>query len=286
MPPQESSGKFHGLLERLRRRAGAYPGAEPSSDGDLDLPSADDVTGNTVFADRPPRLRNLTGEPVDVSISLNDPGFQAGVFKIRLAGSRASNQQAGTLVERRYAWRGYQIPGLVADPNLRTFVAYREGAPVGTVSIRIDSAKGLSADDLYKTELEELRIAGARLCEFTRLAVEDGAVHKNVLGGLFHTAYMYAHDVRGCDYGVIEVNPRHAVFYRRTVFFELIGAERMNRRVSAPSVLLCVSFEKIRVEVKKYFDGPTRPPGRLMFAHWFPPDEAAGVLGRLRKLET
>jgi hypothetical protein len=46
--------------------------------------------------------------------------------------------------------------------NLRTFVAYREGTPVGTVGIRIDSAKGLSADELYKAELDELRSAGAR----------------------------------------------------------------------------------------------------------------------------
>ena len=82
-------------------------------------------------------------------------------------------------------------------------------------------------------------------------------MHKDVLGGLFHIAYMYAHNVRHCDYGVIEVNPRHAVFYRRTLFFELIGAERVNLRVNAPSVLLCVSFEKIRVELKKYFEGPS-----------------------------
>ena len=273
------------MLERLSRRADAYPSPEPLADTDLELPRMSDVTGNTVFADRPTRLRNLTGEHVDVA--LTDPAFQANAFKIRLAGSRASSQQAGHLVERRYAWRGYQIPGLaVTDPNLRTFVAYREGVPVGTVGMRIDSPKGLSADDLYKAELDELRSAGARLCEFTRLAVDDEAVHKNVLGGLFHTAYMFSHEVRHCDYGIIEVNPRHAVFYRRTIFFELIGAERINRRVNAPSVLLCVSFEKVRSEYKKYFDAPTRPPGRLMFAHWFPPDEATGVLGRLRRLES
>ena len=273
------------MLERLRRRAGAYPSPEPVSDTDLEFPRLDDVTGNTVFGDRQPHLRNLTGEHVNVS--LTDPAFQASVFKIRLAGSRASNQQAGHLVERRYAWRGYQIPGLATtDPNLRTFVAYREGTPVGTVSVRIDTAKGLSADDLYKAELDELRNAGARLCEFTRLAVEDEAVYKNVLGGLFHTAYLFSHEVRNCDYGIIEVNPRHAVFYRRTIFFELIGPERINRRVNAPSVLLCVSFEKVKAEFKKYFDAPTRPPGRLMFAHWFPPDEATGVLGRLRRLES
>ena len=132
---------------------------------------------------------------------------------------------------------------------------------MGTVSVRVDSPNGLSADDLYRQELAEDRNGGARLCEFTRLAVDDEAVHKNVLGGLFHTAYMYAHDVRNCDYGVIEVNPRHAVFYRRTLFFEPIGPERVNRRVNAPSVLLCVSFERSGSSSRITLRDPSDPPG-------------------------
>ena len=107
-----------------------------------------------------------------------------------------------------------------------------------------------------------------------------------VLGALFHTAYLYAYGVRGYEYGVIEVNPRHAVFYRRGLYFELIGPERMNLRVNAPSVLLCVSFQKTEVEYNKYFAEPEkRIAGRSLYAHWFPPDEADGVLKRLRELE-
>jgi hypothetical protein len=157
---------------------------------------------------------------------------------------------------------------------------------VGTVSVRLDSPKALSADGLYKDELDKLRAAGGRLCEFTRLAVDDEAISKAVLGGLFHTAYMYAHLVHGCDHGVIEVNPRHAVFYRRSLFFEMIGPERINPRVNAPSVLLCVSFEKIHRELAKYFASADKPASRLMFSHWFPPEEAVGVLNRLRQLHS
>src|ERR1700720_1605800 len=179
MSTQERVNRFRALLERLRERAGgAHPVSEASQDPGLGVSSAGDVTGQTVFGDRPPPLlHNLTGEPVEGSLS--DAAFQAGAFKIRLARSRTTGEQAGTLVERRYAWRGYQTPGLPADPNLRTFVAYRDGKAVGTVSIRVDSSKGLSADKLYKTELAELRDGGARLCEFTRLAVDDDAVYKN-----------------------------------------------------------------------------------------------------------
>ena len=273
---------FRTVFDRLRRLARKAASPDPLAQFDLDAPTGTEVTGLTLFHDPLLRLRNLTGEPL--ADSMGDPALAPGVFKIRLAQSRTSSEQAGTLIKRRYAWRGYEIPGLRQDSNLRTFVAYRDNAMVGTVSLRMDSENGLSGDDLYKAEITELRNAGARLCEFTRLAVEDEAVSKTVLGSLFHTAYMYAHLVRECAYGIIEVNPRHAVFYRRSLFFELIGPERMNQRVNAPSVLLCVSFEKIQVELKKYFAGP-RKPGKLMFSHWFPPNEADGVLNRLRHLQ-
>lgn len=274
---------YVGVLERLLRLAGISKrprGAEPV---DLDTLKTLDVSGVTLFGERTIRLRNLTGEKIDPT--LGDPGLLPGVFKIRLARSRRSSEQAGHLIQRRYAWRGYQIPGLPVDPNLRTFVAYRDNALVGTVSLRIDSSSGLSADELYKAELDEIRRAGARLCEFTRLAVDDEAISKAVLGGLFHTAYMYAHFVRDCDFGVIEVNPRHAVFYRRSLFFDVIGPERMNKRVNAPSVLLRVSFATIEAELEKFFADPPATT-RLMFSHWFPPDEAEGVLGRLKRQET
>ena len=135
-------------------------------------------------------------------------------------------------------------------------------------------------------ELAQFRAAGVRLCEFTRLAVEGDTVSKPVLGALFHTAYLYAYFVRNHEYGVIEVNPRHAIFYRRGLYFELIGPERTNRSVNAPSVLLCVSFEKTATELKRYFSEPEKQASvRSLYAHWFSPDEAEGVLNRLRQLE-
>ncbi|TMH01390.1 MAG: long-chain N-acyl amino acid synthase [Betaproteobacteria bacterium] len=240
--------------------------------------------GLTVFGGVQLRLRNLTREHVQPLP--DDPGVVPGVFKIRLARSRTYGKHAGTLIKQRYAWRGYQVQGLKAEPNLRTFVAYENNAIVGTLSLRLDSPKGLSADELYRGELLSYRTKGTRLCEFTRLAVDGDTVSKSVLGALFHTAYLYAYGVRGYEYGVIEVNPRHAVFYRRGLYFELIGPERMNLRVNAPSVLLCVSFQKTEVEYNKYFAEPEkRIAGRSLYAHWFPPDEADGVLKRLRELE-
>jgi hypothetical protein len=253
-------------------------------DNERDKSEVEAVTEGTVFGNAP-GLRNLTREQAD--LANGDPGNHPGAFKIRLAHSRASKDLASSLIERRYAWRGYEVPQLPADPNLRTFVAYVEGSLVGTLSLRVDSENGLSADDLYKEELSRFRNQGVGLCEFTRLAVDSGANSKAVLGGLMHTAIMYGHRVRDRPRGVIEVNPRHADFYRRVLGFETIGPEKMNQTVQAPSVLLCVLFDRLAIEVDKYFSDPDSIRSRRsFFAHWFPPNEAAGVLNRLRRLES
>ncbi|MCX7893861.1 MAG: long-chain N-acyl amino acid synthase [Burkholderiales bacterium] len=243
------------------------------------------MTGLTVFDDIALRLRNLTTEQLDAS--KGDPGALPGAFKIRLAKSRTFRKGAGTLVERRYAHRGYQTPQQNEDPNLFTFVAYDEGALVGTVSIRLDSPAGLSADALYKEEIDDLRKAGCKVCEFTRLAVDVKAVSKPVLAGLFHTAYLYASAVRGYNFAVIEVNPRHVAFYAKALGFEPIGPERTNTRVNAPAVLLCVPFEHIAVALKKYAGDPEAvAKSRSLFPYGFPPEEESGILGRLRELDT
>ncbi len=178
-----------------------------------------------------------------------------------------------------------RFPSQPQEPQLTTFIAYDEGQLVGTVSVRLDSESGLSADDLYRSEIDALRAAGARICEFTRLAVDKTAASKPVLAGLFHTAYLYASVIRGCTHAVIEVNPRHVVFYGRALRFDPIGEERMNRRVDAPAVLLCAPFATIAEGIANFAGKPDAPgAGRSLFLYGFPPEDEPGVLKRLREL--
>ena len=242
-------------------------------------------TGETVFGDvRPLRFRSLTVTEADLSL-LEAPGGFHGGFKIRVAKLGGRRREAGKLVERRYAGRGYTIPIAPEEAHLSTFIAYDEGQLVGTVSVRLDSENGLSADGLYRDELDALRSAGCRMCEFTRLAVDKTAASKSVLAGLFHTAYLYASVIRGCTHTVIEVNPRHVVFYGRALRFDAIGGERLNTRVNAPAVLLCAPFATIADGIAKYAGKPDAPgAGRSLFVYGFPPEDEPGVLRRLREL--
>ncbi len=281
------------LAARLRApRAGpptrSAPPREPLGHSSLPFATegAEFKSGETVFDDRALRFRSLTLAD-RAATGLEEPNAVQAAFKIRIAKRERFQQAAGTLIERRYADRGYVTPARqVEDPYLYTFVAYDEGALVGTVGIRLDSERGLSADGLYPDELRELRAAGCRLCEFTRLAVDFQTVSKPVLAGLFHTAYMFAHEVRGYDHAVIEVNPRHVVFYRRALLFEQIGEERMNLKVEAPAVLLVLPFDRVPPQLEKFGGRPDLARStRLMYPYFFGANEAAGIRNRLRELD-
>lgn len=241
-------------------------------------------TGETIFDDHSQRFRNLTLQPPEPA-TLDGAAEFAGGFKIRVAKLAGRRREAGVLVQHRYTGRGYTLPTGGPDPHLATFLAYDDGQLVGTVSVRLDSEKGLAADDLYHEEVERLRQATCRLCEFTRLAVDKAAASKPVLAGLFHTAYLYAAVIQGFTHAVIEVNPRHVTFYRRALDFQPIGPERMNRRVNAPAVLLGVRFATIEEGLRRYAGKRESGGGsRSLYPYGFPPDEAAGVLARLRNL--
>jgi N-acyl amino acid synthase FeeM len=243
-----------------------------------------DVTGQTVYGDRALRFRSLTLREADLP-ALEDSTPVFGAFKIRLAKRTGARRDAGALVERRYGHRGYAVPVQQPESNVLTFIAYDEGQIVGTVGVALDVAEGLPADDIYSEELDQLRRRGNRLCEFTRLAVDGTAASKPVLAGLFQTAYLYAALIRGFTHAVIEINPRHVGFYQASLKFESIGQQRMNRRVNAPAVLLCASFDTIAADLRRHA-GRTVPPGvkRTLFHYGFAPDEETGVLTRLREL--
>ncbi len=106
-----------------------------------------------------------------------------------------------------------------------------------------------------------------------------------VLAGLFHTAYLFAQRVRGFDFVVIEVNPRHVGFYRRSLGFQVIGDERHNPRVEAPAVLLGISFADIAEHLHRHVGVAKQARrARSLYAYGFSPAEEAGVLGRLHVL--
>jgi len=291
-----------GLRELLGRIRGGQPARWPWSRHRAAAVRSSvphDETGSTVYRDVALRLKNLSFE--ELGSSLGNPGATVGAFKIRLAEAPQARRDAGNLVQRRYASRGYQTSATLINPNVCTFAAYDEGTVAGTVSLRLDSKDGLAADELYRAEIDAMRAKGQRICEFTRLAVDASTVSRPVLAGLFHTVYLFARNVRGFEFVVIEVNPRHVGYYRRSLGFDILGEQRHNLRVNAPAVLMGMSFRKIGDNMHRYAGKGARPRmaragmthmgmtnaamTRSFYVYGFSPAEEARILVRLRRID-
>lgn len=210
-------------------------------------------------------------------------------FKLRLANSEGKRESASLLINKMYNWRGYDTVGLSEDtPNRITLMADTAGEPIGTLTIGLDSPGGLLADQLYHDEIDRLRQAqaGASVCEFTKLAVDQAMQSKRVLAALFQLAYIYAHRIHGATDVVIEVNPRHVVFYRRMLGFERLGQERMCPRVHAPAVLLHLSMAYASDQIASYGGHFRDLPGvRSIYPYFLSVKDQDGIAERLQRGE-
>ena len=85
---------------------------------------------------------------------------------------------------------------------------------------------------------------------------------------------------------MIEVNPRHAVFYQRMLCFTQLGEERMCPRVNAPAVLLRLTSEFIAEQTATY-GGAMRelPEVRSLYPFAFSAEDEAGITQRLMRGE-
>ena len=156
------------------------------------------------------------------------------LFNIRLANSAGRREAASVLLQKMYGWRGYEVdPNAPHEPNRITLAAESQGEIVGTMSLCLDDpAIGLPADENFGDILSGWRAEGRRLCEPARLAI-DRNVNMRVFAALIHISYVYAHNLHGCTDYVIEVNPRHVMFYKRMLGFHEAAPRRHCSRVDA-----------------------------------------------------
>jgi hypothetical protein len=187
-------------------------------------------------------------------ISLNPP---AGQLRTVVAVSPEQLQAAEQLVRRRYQWRGYRIPPAEDSlaPERReqdlevTLLAEQRGSLLGTLTVRPDSSNGLLAEQAYRAEIESLRRGGRRVGELVKLAVEKGADWKAALDTLIQSAYLLTRVIHGLTDVLIEINPRHVLFYQRVFGFVVAAAENLCARVGAPSVLMRLDLDQFSLRL-------------------------------------
>jgi len=177
---------------------------------------------------------------------IEDASATTADVRIKLACSPEEQAAADRLLAMRYAWRGYvadskageQSSEKRASLNYFTLLAYREDRTVGTLTVGVDGGNGLLVDEANREVVDGLRQSGRRVVELRRLAVRDAVGAKGVLAHLFRAAYLVGRELHDATDVLIEINPRHASFYRRIFGFVRMGDEWICARVNAPAVLL------------------------------------------------
>lgn len=167
-------------------------------------------------------------------------------YLIREVSSLKQRLKVNSLIKNRYASRGYntdQTTVFSEDKDQITFEACNESGQLGTLTLIIDLGKGLLADEHYQEEIDDFRDQKTSVCEVSKLAFNPSSSSKEIFASLFHVAYLYAYCTYGVKNAFIEINPRHASFYKRMLGFEQIGEERVCKRVDAPAVLLRLDLE-------------------------------------------
>jgi len=205
---------------------------------------------------------------------------------IRLADTDGQRNDANFLVRKMYGWRGYQTDLPQDAPNCVTLVASSVDAMLATITVGFDSPAGLAVGALYPEQVARLESDGARLCEFTRLAVDRTEHSRELLAMLFHIAFMYARRLHGSTDLLIEVNPRHVRFYSRMLGFRRLGPERICPRVNAPAVLMWLPLTHADEQIARYGGtGDRASDARSLYPLFFSPAEEAGITERLRALD-
>ena len=238
--------------------------------------------------------RNMAGPVPTARMKVPDflekaPGdacfLKRGDFSISLNASPGLRTEVGALIKRMYSWRGYETENVVVssdNPNRLTLEATIGRRLVGTLTLGLDSEEGLSADELYFDEINEFRREGRKLCELTKLAVDPQYSSKEILASLFHLAYIYGHKIHKATDLFIEVNPRHAGFYRRMLGLAQIGEERPCRRVRAPAVLMHLELDYVNAQISS-LAGSCRSSEKSLYPYFFSEHEEKGLASRLQR---
>lgn len=251
-------------------------------------PPDDDLSGRTIIGiplDSPRRLTSLVLDQTDDG-QAGERTLKQNLFKVRLADTDGRRNRASILVKKMYAWRGYKVAWHARQQaNRVTLVASHGDLPMATISVSFDSSAGLLVDELYKPEVDELRGAGKRVCEFTKLAVDGASRSKRVLATLFHIAYIYSYRMNNYSDLFIEVNPRHVRFYEQMLGFRQLGPVRQNARVDAPAVLLRLDFTHSETQIAIFGGHPDKSrTEKSLYPYFFSPTEEHGISTRLSKL--
>lgn len=205
-------------------------------------------------------------------------------LKIVIAENDEGRSSASLLINTLYSARGYACTHKIEDiANQITLCASLKGSVIGTITLGIDSHKGMLADQVFRDQINLFRDNGAKVCEITKLALDRTGSSQRALAEMFHTLYIYARYLYRRTHFFIEVNPRHQRFYETVLGFKSQCELRLNDRVKAPACLLWLDLDELTKKIASFRrNKKLNDSKRSFFSYWFSPEVEASIVARVR----
>lgn len=187
------------------------------------------------------------------------------------------------LIGRMYSGRGlatYSAPTTQGKPLETTLVACKGDRPFGTITIGVDKGHGLLADTLYNEQIDGARRQGAKVCEFTRFAMDPEHGTQEAMAAIFNVGFLLARFAHRMTDIFVEVHPRHTAYYRRALGYRVAGPNLTCPRVGAPAVLMHLPLSHAETEAMR-LGGTGHPRSRNLYELFFSPSEQQQVLESL-----
>ena len=204
---------------------------------------------------------------------------------IRLADRGTARNDASMVLNRCYGPRGYGSDHRISGGSrMVTFTASSGDHMFGTLTLTRDGSAGLSADLTFPDEMRALRCdRTTTICELGKFAFDPSPDSRPFLASLFHIVYLYGTEHFGGTDLVIEVNPRHILFYRVMLGFTKVGALKTNDAVGAPSQLMHIKVAEIGRRITAC-GGRLGRLNRSLYPYFFAKHEEDGLRDRIRQL--
>lgn len=215
-------------------------------------------------------------------------GGRARAIAIRLVESAETLDAARDLLNSRYVRKGYggnhRIP---ASAHHLTFTAEVDEAIGGTITLAVDSSRGLAADKTFKQELDSVReLPGAKICELTKFAFSEEIHSRELMAALFHVVFVYGYRTHACTHLLIELNPRHVRFYEAMLGFSRLGEPRFNESCGISAQLMVLEVAEIRRQIDCHAGNPAASGTRSLYPLFFSPVAEEAIYERLARAET
>lgn len=233
-----------------------------------------------------------------ISIKENNPIIMKKIpadFVIKIANKLEEREEVFKLAYNCYLDKGFIKPNPkkwyiqnydIDSETVSLMVKDINNKIAGSLTLVFSECSKLPAERIYYDELNELKKKGEKLVEVSRLVIANEYRNsKEVLLLLINYLLIYSYHIKEYTSIIIEVNPRHKVYYKNLLQFTEIGNEKACPTVqNFPAILLHLPLEVYQKEVVKFHNGINKlNSSRSLYSHFLKPEQEKLVAHYLEK---